>query len=89
MKGIIEKSMYLTEESMNSGLFEVYINNYFQNGLGINIGHNSVSDWCVSITAHKDRSKDIVFAQSCDLNLALAKAEVELKEWLIENKGGY
>lgn len=74
---------------MNTGLFEVYDDNFRAHNLGINIGHNNVSDWCVSITAHGDRSKDIVFTQSCDLNLALAKAEVKLKKWLIKNKGGY
>lgn len=74
---------------MNDGLFEVYKDNYRKLNLSINVGHNRVADWCVSITAYGDRDKDIVATQSCDLSLALAEAEVELKKWLSENNGGY
>lgn len=73
---------------MNDGLFEVYKDNYRKLNLSINVGHNRVANWCVSITG-ADREKDIVATQSCDLNLALAEAEVELKKWLLENNGGY
>lgn len=57
--------------------------------LGINIGHNNVSDLVIEITAKGNRDKPIVLTQSCDFNLAMAKAEVEFKEWLIKNNGGY
>lgn len=32
---------------------------------------------------------EICEEQSCDLSLVLAKGEVAIKEWLLENNGGY
>ena len=71
------------------GLIKVYKTWSHELKLGINIGHNRVSDWIVEITAKGDRDKPIVLTQSCDMSLAMAEAEVEFKKWLIINNGGY
>ena len=71
------------------GLLKVYDTWYQKLNLGINIGHNRVSDWIVEITAKGDRKNAIVLTQSCDMSLAMAEAEVEFKKWLIVNNGGY
>lgn len=42
-------------------------------------------DWVVSIY----RDGLIVTAQHCDMEYCFAKAHVDLKEWLLENEGGY
>lgn len=36
-----------------------------------------------------DGDTEIINVQSCDIELAFAKAQVQLKEWLLENEGGY
>jgi len=59
----------------------------------VEIYYSSIMDWCVKVYrkgCEKD-GKDLVMCdtQSCDMKLAFAKAQVELKEWLSENEGGY
>ena len=71
------------------GLIKVYESWSNELNLGINIGHNRVSDWIVEITAKGDRDKPIVLTQSSDLSLAMAQAEVDFKNWMLENNGGY
>lgn len=49
-------------------------------------------DWCLTIgykTTHPHHGVDIVKVQHCDVELVFAKAHVEFKEWLLNNKGGY
>ena len=55
--------------------------------------YSKTMDWCLKIWEKGcgvDGS-DIVICdiQDCDFNYVLAKGEVLLKEWLIENNGGY
>lgn len=49
-------------------------------------------DWCINIgykSTHPKCEETIIQIQDCDYELAFAKAQVELKEWLSENNGGY
>lgn len=54
----------------------------------LEIYYSDIMDWCISIT-NRDTEKRIVDVQDCDVELAFAKAQVQLKEWLLENEGGY
>ena len=54
--------------------------------LTLKIYYSNIMDWCIDI--YKDNKK-IVFFNDCDKELVFAKAQVLLKEWLIENNGGY
>jgi hypothetical protein len=61
-------------------------------GWALEIYHSSIMDWCISIgykTTHPKHGEMILYVQSCDMELAFAKAQVELKEWLLKNEGGY
>lgn len=55
--------------------------------------YSSITDWCLIITrkgCDVDGSDLIVFdGQDCDLSLLLAKAEVAVKEYCLEELGGY
>lgn len=53
----------------------------------LKIYNSSIMDWCITI-CNKHR-QDIIDVQESDIFLAFAKAHVELKEWLVENNGGY
>jgi hypothetical protein len=68
--------------------------------LHIEIGYNKTCDWSIYIYKKgcaKDYPKskasgdDAVLCnvRSCDMELAFAKAEVQVKEWLLEHNGGY
>lgn len=57
------------------------------------INYNKTCDWYIEIYKKGcgDDGSDlkILFVQDCDMELCFAKAQVELKEWLSENEGGY
>lgn len=66
----------------------------------VNMGYNKTTDWCIYIYKKgcaddypnsKRNGNDAVIAdvQDCDMELAFARAHIKLKEWLIENCGGY
>ena len=68
--------------------------------LHIEIGYSKTTDWSIQIykkgcaedypNSRKFQNDAIVCTvQSCDMELAFAKAHVEVKEWLSENMGGY
>lgn len=61
--------------------------------LAIEVGYNSVADWCVTIYDKKEcklsGAPKCVSVQECDYRLALAKAYVELCDYLSETRGGY
>ena len=46
-------------------------------------------DWTIRVWKKMDKDIEIVNIQDCDVDLAFAKAQVQLKEWLLENEGGY
>lgn len=59
----------------------------------VEIYYSNDMDWCINVYVERyfedGRSLRIVDVQSCDIELAFAKAQVQLKEWLLENEGGY
>lgn len=66
----------------------------------IEIGYNKTCDWGIYIYKQgcaddypnsKRNGKDAIICnvQECDIELAFAKAQVEVKEWLSDNFGGY
>lgn len=56
----------------------------------LEIAYSSVVDWCIIVhLIVKNEKKCVVSVQNCDMEYAFAKAQVELKEWLSENEGGY
>ncbi|MFD0587698.1 hypothetical protein ACFQZE_06760 [Paenibacillus sp. GCM10027627] len=63
-----------------------------QNGYTLNVYYSSIMDWCITIgykKTHPQHGTDIVKVQNCDMELVFAKAHVQFKEWLLNNKGGY
>lgn len=54
----------------------------------LEIYYSSVVDWNITIT-DRNTDKQIISVQNCDVDYVFAKAQVELKEWLLENEGGY
>ena len=55
--------------------------------------YSSITDWCLTITRKgcaKDGGDVVVFDDECyDLSLLLSKAEVAVKEYCLEELGGY
>ena len=58
--------------------------------LRLEITYSSIVDWYITVQRYTDSKwKNIVDVQNCDMEYAFAKAQVELKDWLLENEGGY
>lgn len=59
----------------------------------LEIYYSKIMDWCITVykkgCGENGEDITILAVQSCDMELAFAKAQVELKEWLSENEGGY
>lgn len=66
----------------------------------LEIGYNKTVDWCIYIykqgcaDKYPDSQKNgndavIVNVQDSDIELCFARAHIALKEWLLENEGGY
>lgn len=59
----------------------------------LEIGYSRITDWCIDIYRRGcgENGKDlkILSVQDCDVKLAFARAQVELKDWLSKNNGGY
>lgn len=59
----------------------------------LEIYYSKIMDWCLKIykkQCGKDGKDLVIFdEQSCDKDLLFARAEVALKEYLLENEGGY
>lgn len=57
------------------------------------IHYSKIMDWCICIykkgCGRNNGDLEIISVQDCDMELCFAKAQVELKEWLLENQGGY
>ena len=54
----------------------------------IEIGYSSVVDWMIVIYEGQSYAES-VNVQNCDMELCFAMAQVELKEWLLKECGGY
>lgn len=63
------------------------------NTMHFELYYSKTMDWCLKIWKKGcgENGDDIVIcnAQDCDLSYVLAKGEVAVKEWLLENNGGY
>ena len=61
--------------------------------LHLSIAYNKVADWgiYIYISGRGENGKDLVIVNvsDCDMELCFARAQVQLKEWLLENEGGY
>lgn len=59
----------------------------------LEIYYSKVMDWCIEVykkgCGENNQDLHIVSVQDGDCKLAFAKAQIELKEWLCENEGGY
>lgn len=66
----------------------------------VDIGYSKTTDWHIYIykrgcaDKYPDSKKDgndavIVNVQGCDIELCFARAHIALKEWFLENEGGY
>lgn len=64
------------------------------------IGYNKITDWCIYIykkgcaddypnSEKSGKDAVIVNVQDSDMELCFARAHIALKEWLLENEGGY
>jgi len=64
------------------------------------IYYSKIMDWCITVTkkgcakefpksAHEGDYVIMVQVQDLDMELCFAKAHVAIKEWMIENVGGY
>lgn len=61
--------------------------------LHLEIYYSKFMDWCISIYKKECGENGdylhIVDVQNCDMELCFAQAHCALKEWLLENEGGY
>lgn len=76
---------------MEKDFFELYER---QSRLALEVGHNGIADWCISIYDGKGKAlaecnKPDISIQECSRELAFAKAYAELCEYLSGNRGGY
>lgn len=59
----------------------------------LEIFYGHITDWIIRVykqgCAEDGSDIPILNVQECDMELAFAKAQVELKEWLLDNVGGY
>ena len=55
----------------------------------LEIYYSKIMDWTIRVYKKMDKDIEIVNIQDCDVELAFAKAQVQLKEWLADNEGGY
>ena len=69
--------------------YERYRDKY---GWNLEIYNSSIMDWRIAIgykSTHPKTGEVLIHIQSCDLEYAIAKAQIELKDWLSENNNGY
>ena len=76
---------------MEKDFFDLYEN---QSCLALELGHNSIADWCLVIHDIKgkplgDRGNPCVSVQEASRELAFAKAYAGLCEYLSDARGGY
>lgn len=59
----------------------------------LEVYYSKIMDWCIVIykKCYGENGEDLLICdvQDCDMELCFAKAHVALKEWLLENEGGY
>ena len=59
----------------------------------LEIYYSKITDWSIRVykkgCGENGNDLEILYVQNCDVELVFAKAQVELKEWLLDNEGGY
>lgn len=63
-----------------------------ERGWTLSIYHSSITDQNITVgykSIYPKHDETIIHVEDCDMELAFAKAQVELKKWLLENEGGY
>lgn len=59
----------------------------------LEIYYSKTMDWCITVykkgCAENGADYSILDVQSIDMELCFAKAQVKLKEWLLNHEGGY
>ena len=62
----------------------------------LKINYSKMNNWSIYIYWRNCEEKgtdikiiEIVNVSDCDMELCFAKAQVQFKEWLLENNGGY
>ena len=72
---------------------ELYERLYYMRGWNLEIYHSSIVEWNIRIgyksACIKHGEYVIQVEGAVDMDYAFAKAEVLLKDWLMENEGGY
>lgn len=76
---------------MEADFFELYER---QTRLTVEVGHNSVADWCIEVWDRKldtvdGRANPIFSLQDCDRKKIFAEAYSKLAGYLSETRGGY
>lgn len=77
---------------MTNGFLEMYERYRDDFGWSLEIYNSSIMDWCINLgykTTNSKHGQYIIHIQHHDFSLCMATAEVEIKEWLSENNGGY
>lgn len=72
--------------------FRVYNKHHSKLGLSLNIFQTSIGNYCIHITYKQDHlnfGKILIKVVEMDYELAFAKAQVELKDWLVKHNDGY
>lgn len=72
--------------------FKLYNAKSNNRGWNLQVYHSSITDWTIKVgykSTHPKHGDTIITVQHCDVEYAFAKAQVMLKEWLLENEGGY
>lgn len=75
-----------------SDFLRFYDNIKHGHGWALYIYHTSIADWCITLgykMTHSKHGEEIFSIQDCDMELAFAKAQIALKEHLMESEGGY
>ena len=57
------------------------------------LSYSKTTDWLLHVwregTDDNGKNEDVLWEQDCDLDYVLARAQVDLKDWLTRNMGGY
>lgn len=64
----------------------------YENGFELNIHYSSISDWGIEVgfkITNARHGERVLSVQNSDIDMAFAEAQIELKKWMLENKGGY
>lgn len=59
----------------------------------LEISYSKIADYCIRVwrqgTGPDGKDQELVRAEDCDIELAFARAYIQLKTWLRDHEGGY